>query len=117
MWDMAKNEIVKVRLSAEEKLVYETTAAAEGRTLSSWIRYVLMLAKTNGVPCTPEAKGGDSHAHVSRSRVRPVEAVAGAAHPQKTREEPRGHDPRTCRTYGCLQCAAAGVKNDKRGLK
>jgi hypothetical protein len=29
----------------------------------------------------------------------------------------QAHNPNTCRLYGCLQCQAKGVKNDKRGLK
>lgn len=103
---MSKDVTVRLRVTQDEAVGWKMRARSLGLSLSDLIRQAM--------------KGGGSHAGVSENRSA-RDVLPGAAHPVKTREamkveKPKGHDTKSCRLYGCLQCKALGVEDKRRGL-
>lgn len=115
--DQGGHEAVKAAALRNRQSVNEWILAAVEMRLgkNGVVRVPVVEVPGDGVPAGEE---GDSlqgaHQGRKKHRVGGVRGrVQGGGEPERTKE---GHDIKSCRLYGCGQCAAAGVKDKKRGL-
>ena len=117
--------IIQLRLTEDEKQLFERCAEREHLSLSAWLRQAgfqnslrrsvpgaqaLIGPAASGVPdAQPKAKARPA---IRPHEPKPVDGGVFLQMPIKV----SAHDPDNCRLYGCGLCRAAGITDARRGL-